>query len=362
MDARNPPRPAARAVLGLRRLLVLAADRLVPGEVALWDKATGSLIITRILGALTELGVADELARGPASAEALAARLDLDADALHRALSVAALNGVVRTDRRGRFRLTSVGQALRTDHDPSMADWIRYLNLGSTQRAWAGVTDTLRTGKPSFPAVHGRSVWDHFAANPGEERLFAAAMRRFTERDAPIIAAAYPWPVGGTVCDVAGGVGTLLAGILDAHPTTRGILVDAPGVLSEAEDYLTSRGLRERVTLREGNFFERIEAQADFYILKDVLHDWDDDRCLAILGTVRRTMAPGSRLILVETPLETNRPHPIASLVDIHMMTQTDGGRQRSVGQLQEMLRRSGLDPGEIIHTALPSLVEGIAR
>jgi len=348
-------------VLGLRRLLGLAADRLVPGEVALWDKATGSLIITRVLGALAELGVADELARGPASAATLAERLDLDADALHRALSVAALHGIVRADRQSRFRLTSVGQPLRIDHEPSMADWIRYLNLGSTQAAWAGLTDTIRTGEPSFPAVHGKSVWDHYAANPAEERLFATAMRRFTERDAPVIAAAYPWPAGGKVCDIAGGVGTLLAGVLEAHPTIQGVLVDAPGVLAEADAYLASRGLRGRVSLMEGNFFERIEAEADVYVLKDVLHDWDDERCLAILATVRRAMAPGSRLILVETPLEPNRPHPIASLVDLQMMTQTDGGRQRSVGQLQDLLRRSGLDPGTVIDTALPSLVEGIA-
>jgi hypothetical protein len=115
---------------------------------------------------------------------------------------------------------------------------VRYLMLDSTQAAWAGLTDTVRTGAPSFPAVHGRSVWAHFADHPEEERLFAASMRRVTEFDLPSITGGYPWPDGGTVCDVAGGIGTMLAGILRAKPGLEGVLVDGPGVLRDAEQHL----------------------------------------------------------------------------------------------------------------------------
>lgn len=362
MEIPEPPRRVAHAVLNLRRRVRLGTNRLIPSEIALWELVTGSLAIVPILGALVEKGVADELGRGQATAEDLAKRLDLDTDVLHRILRVAAVNGVVNLDGKGRFSLTATGQALRSDHDPSMADWIRYLNLESTQAAWDAVGQTLESGEPSFPAVHGRSVWDHFAANPAEEQLFAAAMRRFTERDAPILASAYPWPEQGTVCDVAGGVGTLLAGILYRRPNLGGILVDASGVLEEADAYLTARGIRDRVDLVTGNFFEQVDAEADVYVLKDVLHDWDDERCLAILSTVRAAMPAGSRLVVVETLLEPNRPDPLATLIDVQMLTQTDGGRQRSLGELQALLRRSGLELGEVLHTAVPSLIEGVAR
>jgi hypothetical protein len=121
------------------------------------------------------------------------------------------------------------------------------------------------------------------------------------------------------------------------------------------------RGLRERVELKEGNIFERVEAQADVYLLKDVLHDWDDARCAQIIATVRATMAPGSRLLLVEDLQERNKPSPTASLTDIQMLTQCDDGRQRSAAELQALLEGAGLRRGSVTRTSGPALVEGIA-
>lgn len=357
---RAPPRRAARAVLRLRGLQRLAADRLLPGELVLWEESL-SVARTRILGALAEHRVADALAGGPATAQDLAQRLQLDADALHRVLRAAAVFGYVRLGRRGRFRLTSVGRALSEDHPHSLREWVRYVNLPSTQAGWAGVTGTVSSGEPSFPAVHGRSVWDHFADHPDEERMFATAMRKLTELIRTAVVAGYPWPAHGTVCDVAGGVGTLLAGVLKAQPGLNGVLVDAPGVLAEAESYLQAEGVRDRVTLSEGNMFERVEAAADLYLLKDILHDWDDPRCLQVLHTVRAAMPAGAKVILVEELQEPNRPELPASLIDVHMLTQCDGGRQRSVPELHALLRQADLKPGEVRLTAGPALVEGVA-
>jgi hypothetical protein len=209
--------------------------------------------------------------------------------------------------------------------------------------------------------VHGRSVWEHLADHPDEERLFAKAMRKFTELDVPAVAQTYPWPQEGTVCDVAGGVGTLLGGVLRSRPGLMGVLVELPGVLEEAERYLASLGMRDRVTLTEGNMFERVDARADVYLLKDILHDWDDERCHTILRNVRAAAEPGARVVLVEGVQERNRVEPIISLVDVHMLTQTDGGRQRSVSELHGLLRDTGFTPGEVRETPLPALVEGIA-
>jgi hypothetical protein len=354
-----PPRFAARGVLGALRGLERVSDRLVPADVAAFLISV-DFIYSRALGTFAELGIADQLDK-PRTAAEIATTLDLDADALHRVMRLLALRGVLRLSKDGRFRLTRIGKRLRTDHPKSMRSWVRYALLDSTQQAWAGLTDTVRTGEPSFPAVHGRSVWDHFAATPEEERLFASCMRRLTQLDLPAITGGYPWPETGTVCDVAGGVGTLLAGILRARPRLNGVLVDAPGVLGEASPYLDEAGVRERVTLSEGNMFERVDARADVYTLKDVLHDWDDERCLTILKTLRAAMPPGSRVVLVENLQEPNVPDPVGSMVDLQMLTQCDGGRQRSVTELHDLLRRADLRPGEVRKTAGPALVEGIA-
>jgi hypothetical protein len=360
MPDRAPPRRIARAVLATRIAVERLGDRIIPADLAALQRSIG-FAPALTMRALAEHEIPEALARGARTAAELAREKQLDADALHRVLRFAALHGLVRLDRRGRFRLTRTGHVLRGDHPASVRPWVLYATSPAVQQAWAGVTDTIRTGDPSFPAVHGESVWTYFEKHPEEERQFAASMRRVTELDVPAIVAGYDWPERGTVCDVAGGVGTLLAAVLRARPELRGVLVDARGVLAEAEAHLRAAGVRDRVELSEGNFFERVAAEADVYVMKDVLHDWDDERCRAILGTVRAAMPAGARLVLVETLQERDEVEPIASFIDVHMLTQTDGGRQRSVAELHALLRGAGLTPGEVRRTAGPGLVEGIA-
>jgi len=160
------------------------------------------------------------------------------------------------------------------------------------------------------------------------------------------------------VCDVAGGVGTLLAAILAARPGLRGVLVDAPGPLGGADGFLRARGVRDRVELVQGDIFSGVSARADCFVLKDVLHDWDDERCGTILRTVRATMQPGERVVRVETLQERNDTDLIASLSDVQMLTQCDGGRQRAEADLHRLLRETGFEPGPTHATAGPALVE----
>jgi len=355
-----PPRRAVQVGLAVRRGLRRSADRLVPAEVLAYEQAI-SFFRTRVLGAIVELGVVDALNGGSRTAVDLATELELDADTLHRVLRMAATFDVVELDG-DRFSLTAAGEALSSTHSPSIGPWVRYLNTDAVQRAWAALPETVRTGEPSFPAVHGVSTWDHFAANPEEERTFANAMRELSKLTLAWIVAGYPWPEQGVVCDVAGGSGPVLAAILNARPGLRGILVEAPGVLAEADRHLDEAGVRERVELREGNMFERIEATADLYVLKDILHDYDDERSLQILRVVAEAMPRGARVVLVETILDRHETDPIGASIDLHMLTQCDGGRQRSIGDLQELLRAAGLRPGAAKRTGGPGLIEGIAQ
>jgi hypothetical protein len=219
----------------------------------------------------------------------------------------------------------------------------------------------VRTGRAAFPRVHGTSVWDWFAKHPEEERLFASAMRSMTEFEAPSLTTASVWPEEGTLCDVAGGAGTLLAAILADRPRLRGVLVEAPGVLAEAEPHLAARGVGDRVELVEGDLFGDVSARADLYVLKNILHDWDDATSAKILANVRAAMEPGKRLVLVEQLQERNRPHPFASVTDLQMLTQCDDGRERSPAELQELLSGAGFDPGQVERVGISSLVEGVA-
>jgi hypothetical protein len=343
--------------MAARRSLLSLADRLLPAQFAVFDKTIG-VGRTHVIGTLAELGVADLLARGPQTAEQLAEKLGVDADALHRVLRASAVEGFAKMDRKGRFRLARLGQPLRTDVPGSVRDWARYMALKSTTSAWADLTGSVRTGRSAFHRVHGTSVWDWFAEHPDEERMFAGAMRRLTDQFAPAIVAGYDWPRDGVVCDVAGGVGTLLAAVLRSREDLRGVLVDGAGVLAEADTWLTAQGVRDRIELKPGDIFERIDAQADVYLLKDILHDWNDAACARILENVRATMPTGARLLLVESLQERNRPDEIASLQDIQMLTQCEEGRQRSAEEHAALLRGAGLRPGAVKLTSGPALVE----
>ena len=356
-----PPRLLIRTALAARRSLIALAGLTVPAPIAVFDASIG-IKRSFVLGAIAELGIADLLAAGPADAQTLARRLKVDPDVLHRLLRAAAVLRVVTLLPDGRFRQTRLTRALRSDAPMSMDQWCRYVTLPSTVAAWQDLVGSVRTGRSAFPRVHGRSVWDFYADHPDDGRTFAAAMRAMTTFDAPAVAAAYPWPERGTVCDVAGGTGTMLAAILARRPGLRGVLVDVPGVLGEARPFLAARGLTERVELAEGDIFTSVPVTADLYLLKNVLHDWDDETCVRILKTVRSAMPPGSRLIVVEQLQERNKPDDFASLTDLQMLVQCDDGRERSAAELTELLRRAGLRPDRVRRSrGVMALVDAVA-
>lgn len=354
-----PPARLTGAVLGLRGLLQRAADLVVPPELVAHERAT-AFFATRVAGALVEVGAIDAIGDRARTAAELAAELELDEDNLHRTLRLAAAQRLVTIDRRGRFALTATGRCFRSEASPSFAPWLRHLNTEAVQIPWAELAETIRVGGSTFPRVYGKSTWQHFAEHPEQERLFAASMRELSRAELAQIVHGYPWPEHGVIADVAGGSGPVLAGILAAHPGLRGVLVEAPGVLAEADGHLSRADVRDRVELREGNIFERVDAEADIYLLKDIVHDWDDERTLQILGTVAAAMPPGSKLVLIEQLLEHNDPHPVIAAVDLHMLAVCDGGRQRSADELRALLRAAGLRPGRVREVGLTGLIEGV--
>ncbi|WP_082694939.1 methyltransferase [Mycobacterium lehmannii] len=342
----STPLPVVLATLALRRRLKQLADRMVPPEIAMLDLGEGVGGV-QIAAAIAELGIADVLADGPLTASQIAARIDCDDDTTHRLLRGAVGCGLCTMNRRtGAVKLTRTGAVLRSDHPASLRAWMRYKGMRSTVDAWGGLAASVRSGQSAFELVHGMSVWEWFAAHPDEQRIFASTMRQATEIAARAIARVYPWPDGAVVCDVAGGIGTLLSVVVgSSRANLRGILVDSAGMIAEAERFLAERGLADRIDRVEGDIFRAINAIADVYVLKDVLHDWDDERCGKILAAVAAGMPRGSKLVIVEYLQERNRPNPFSPLLDLHTLTQRDGGRLRSVDELSDLLIGAGLRP-----------------
>jgi hypothetical protein len=357
------PFAAVRAGLRVRAGVLDLADRLLPAEAALWDVAAG-LQRTKLAGALVTSGLADALGEDARDVPALARELGLDADVTARVLGAAAAARLVTLDGDGRARLSRVGGPLRRDHPRSIASWVAYQAAPAQALAHAHLDEQLREG--AQPSGHrrafGNSVWEHFAEHPAEGARFAAAMRELTAIDVAALARAYPWPRRGVICDVAGGVGTLLAAILARRPHARGILIDSAGVLAEAEGFLRSRALTDRVQRVEGDLFGGLHAAADVYVLKWILHDWSDERCAEILRGVRATMRAGARVVVVDQHLLRARPNSVTSLADALMLVECEGGRERSPADVHALMAAAGLAPGRVRHAGLQMLVEGVAR
>jgi hypothetical protein len=361
-----PPLPippaVLRAGLGLRRRLQDFADLIVPAEAALWD-VTAGVQRTKLAGALVATGIADALgddARDPAD---VARELGLDPGVTLRVLRAADASRLVRFDRAGRVRLSRTGAPLRADHPQSIASWVGYQASAKNSGAYSQLSAQLRHGpEPSgHRRAFGNSVWDYLAEHPDEGARFGKAMRELTAIDVAALVRAYPWPRTGTICDIAGGIGTLLAAILSRRPKACGVLVESPDVLAEAEGFLRQAGVADRVERRPGDLFGELDAHGDVYVLKWILHDWSDDACRDILRRVRATMPPGAKVVAIDQREEPARPNPVTAMVDLHMLVECEGGRERTPAEVHGLMRDAGLQPGKVRHAGLQTLVEGVA-
>jgi hypothetical protein len=351
-----------RAAIALRSGVLGFADRMLPAEAALWDFAAG-MQRTKLAGVLVTSGLADALGGDSRDVRELAGELGFSEEVTLRVLRAAAASRLVRMDRSGRVRLSRLGAPLRSDRPGSLASWVAYQAAPANAAAQAEIEGQLRDG--AEPSGHRRafdnSIWDYFGAHPDEGARFGNAMRELTAIDLVGLARAYPWPREGVICDVGGGIGTLLAAILERRPAASGILLDAPEVLAEADGFLRSRGVAERVQRQAGDLFGDMDARADVYVLKWILHDWSDDACRDILRRVRAMMPVGSKVVVFDLHAERHRPSPVVSMADILMLVECEGGRERSPQEVHGLMRDAGLSPGRVRHAGLHMVVEGIA-
>jgi hypothetical protein len=348
-------------VLKARRLLLRAADALVPPQLALFDRIIG-VGFTQVIRAAARLRLADLLEEGPKTAAELAGATGVDPDALHRTLRGLVTHGIFTLGRDGRFRNNRLSRVLRAGAPGSLRSYALYFGSPSNVHAWADFDRTLATGRNAFARVHGATIWDWFDAHPEERETFAGAMGELTELYASAVATASPFASVRKLCDVGGGRGTLLAEILLRHPQLSGVLLDSAGVLEAARPYLAERGVLDRVELTVGSFFDGVPGGCDAYLLKNVLHDWDDARCREILGNCRRAMAPGTRLLVVETVVEADSVRDLGPLSDLQMMVVCADGRERSRGELARLFADCGFALQKVIATASPmSVLEGVA-
>jgi hypothetical protein len=355
-----PPAAVVRALLWLRGAVSRLAKALGPPELCVFEQATAAGLL-HVLGALVRSGVPDALSQGPLSAEQLAERTGLHADALFRTLRCVALQGYFRLRRDGRFEHNSRSRALCGGRLSRAREFLLYFSSGSNLAAWGHFEHALATGHSPFDHVHGMNVWEWFEHHADEREMFAHSMMGISVADAPVIARIYPFREIHSVCDVGGGRGTLLSELLIRHPHLRGVLFENEGVLDSARQLLEARGVLHRVRLSPGSFFERVPTGADAYLLKNILHDWDDQRCAAILRNVRDAGGRHGRVLIAESLLDRFSRDPLAVPADLQMMVACSDGRERSHAEFQNLLVKSGFKLGRLFSYPTISVIEGLA-
>ncbi len=336
----------------------------LPPGIVLYQLAVGHYV-SRALHLAAKLGLADLLAGGPRDAAALASATDTHATSLRRVLRLLASVGVFDEQADGRFALTPLGEALRSDVPfSSRASVMLFAGVG-IQDSWKELEYCVRTGEPAFRKHSPEG--DAFSHMDTEQtRVFDEAMATFAPATAAAIAAAYDFTGVGTLVDVGGGNGALLSGILSAHPRLRGVVFDRPEPAERARKKLAEAGLESRSEVVAGDFFASVPGGGDAYILKHVIHDWDDAQATRILRNCRAAMKPSARLLIAEgiypPRIDRSLESRGAAANDVNMLV-VAGGRQRSEAEFRSLYQTAGFELTRIVETpARLALIEGVPR
>jgi SAM-dependent methyltransferase len=317
--------------------------------------------ISQAIGTVVELGVPDELRKGPRRCSDVARKVGVSEDGLYRLLRALASVGLFAESAGRRFKLTPTGQFLRSDHPQSAAGYAQFVAHDSTWRPWGQLNYSVKTGMPAFDQVFGAPIFEYLSKNPQAAAVFDDAMTSISAAEAKAAAEAIDFKGIKTVMDVAGGHGLLLATVLKRNKTMRGVLFDLPHVVAGAAATFARAGMTGRVRTESGDFFTELPSGADAIMMKHIIHDWDDESATRILQACHRALGPQGKVLIVDAVVPPgNVPH-YGKLLDLEMLVLTPRGRERTKIEFTKLLRGAGFRLSRIVTTNSPlSVVEAV--
>jgi len=348
MDDENPATPPASS----------PAPPIPPN--AQMNQLLTSFWMTQAISVVTRLGVPEVLADGARPVTEIAEEVGAHAPTLDRVLRGLTERGIL-TFHDDRYALTPLGATLRRGTPGSLASLAIMLGSDWMVALRGGLYESVRTGRMATVDVLGTGLFSYLEQHPEDAGIFDAAMVESSASAAAAMATAYDFSRFTTLVDVGGGRGYLLGSILAAHPGLHGVLFDEAHVIAGAGPQLERHGVADRCELTAGSFFETVPPGADGYILSSVLHDWDDETALAILRNVATAMTPEATLLIAGWVLPDGpEPYPVGRVLDVQMLLVTDGGRERTQSEFDDLLNRAGLRLVKVLQgrPTLPTLLE----
>lgn len=341
----------------------VAQPSATPPGLALYQMAVGHYF-SRALALAAKLGIADFLKDGPCSGDELAKATRTHPPSLKRVMLLLTSAGVFEQEDNGDFAVTPLGDYLRTGVPGSMRSMVRLFAGVEIQDSWKELEYCVQTGEPAFRRNSpDADPFSQIAQNPEQAKVFDEAMATFAPVTAAAIAAAYDFSRFSKLVDVGGGNGTLLTGLLKANPNLRGIVFDLPHVADKARNKIAEEGLQSRCEAMGGDFFREVPGGADAYIIKHVIHDWNDQRAVAILKNIHRAMRRDGKLLIAEgiypPRIDQSDISRGAAANDVNMLVCT-GGRQRSEAEFRSLCEAAGFSLTRIVPTPALSVIEGL--
>lgn len=311
--------------------------------------------------AAAKFGIADLLSERAKTVEELAAASGSKPELLYRLLRALASVGIFTEEAGRRFALTPLAELLRSDVQGSQRSLA--LMMGDDQyRAWGNLADTVQTGDNAYEKIFGKPIFEHLAEQPEKARIFDDAMTGIHGRETGAILDAYDFTGIKVIADIGGGNGSKITAILQKHTEMRGILFDLPHVIERARPNIQAAELTERCQLIEGDFFKAVPGGADAYLMRHIIHDWDDEKSLTILRNCHAVMSPGNRLCVVESVIPPGDDPFMGKFLDLTMML-IPGGKERTQDEYQDLYDRAGFDLVRVVPTTTEvSVIEGVRR
>lgn len=310
-------------------------------------------IAAQAIYAAVKLGLPDLLSAGPKTATELASKCGAHPATLERLLRALTSLGMFERTAGGSYGNTPLTEVLRTNHPQSQRDGAMFLTAPFLWRPLGELAESVRTGEPAFERVFGQSFFEYLAGHPDDAALFNRVMTHGVAFTSPALLKAYDFSRFERLVDVGGGQGALLRDILAANPRLKGVLFDLPQAVAGADEILRGE-IAARVQVVGGSFFDSVPEGADAYIMKGVIHDWEDEDAARILGCVRRAIRADGTLVLVESLVDSvERP---AGLADLLMLV--IGGRERTEADFRRLLASAGFALARVIPTEASSLIK----
>lgn len=354
-----PPVWLFRLMTGLRQMIYKIHSKLVPANVAVFEKAQ-KFWIAKALGVASDLNLADIIGSGFMSIESLAKETNTDVSSLYRLMRALASDGIFREIKPMVFVNTSLSKALM-EGDGSMKYMIKQQ---MNKINWEIVNEleySIETGDSAAVKVLGMDIFEHLKNTPEKNDLYNKAMTNTSDISAAAVISAYDFSGIKKLVDVGGGEGYLLSAILTKYSSISGIVFDFKHVVENSEKNFKKFGIENRVEAIPGDFFKSIPEGGDAYMMKNIIHAFDDNTCVNLLNKVREVMEPKSRLLILDAVIRMDNKPSFGKLFDLQMLLGTRGGKERTEKEFNAILQESGFELKRIVDTVSPfSIVEAV--